>query len=304
MISRDCVVCGSGRKQVVYAAALPEEPYTPGFIHAAHDEPGTARWWRYRVVCCRECGHYYADPVLDPDAVGASYLAQDHDNHFGVDENILLRTHRGYADLVRPRLPTRRDLQVDIGCDTGCFLKASRDFGFTRVVGVEPGKLAAECATMIPNVTIMNKLFDPSDFNHSSIQLLSMIHVLDHLPEPVSFMRSIVPLMDHDGVVLAVVHNVKSVLARLSGKRWAPISVMHFDYYSSDTLMRVFAGAGFKSTTVIRTKNYFPLFHLVRFAPGLSLSLRRVLYRVTSGPVFRRVVVKLPLGNIAIIARV
>ena len=303
MISRHCVVCGGEQKRVVYNAHLPEGPITPDIVHAQHGEPGRAKWWRHRLVCCLGCGHYYADPVLDPNAVETSYLNQEHDNQFGIDPSVLLKTHLGYAELVRPYLPARREWQVDIGCDTGTFLAASLGLGFVHRVGVEPGREAALRAATLPGVDIRQKLFDPNDFRPGSIQLLTMIHVLDHLVEPVEFIRRTRPLLDSEGVVVTVVHNIKSILARLAGRNWSPISVMHFDYFTPDSLRWAYETAGFTTLKVVRTRNYFPLFHLVRFAPVLPPGLRRVLYRITSGPVLRKVVLGLPLGNIAIIAR-
>jgi len=303
MVSRDCSVCGSARKNVLYDADLPPDPVAPGVVHAAHEGTGVGRWWRYRLVRCVDCGHCYADPVLDPSAVGDSYLAQEHDNHFGVDETILLRTHRGYVDLVKPYLPSKLGLQVDVGCDTGCFLRASRELGFARAVGIEPGKEAAACAATVPGVKVLNKLFDPSDFGPGSVQLLSMIHVLDHLAEPMAFMRGIAPIMDGGGVVFVVVHNIESLLARVSGKHWAPISAIHFDCYAPGSLRRLLEGAGFDVLGIVGTWNYFPLFHLIGCAPGLPWGLRRAMCRLTSGPFMRRWILKLPLGNIAAIAR-
>lgn len=304
MMSRNCSLCGSSEKTVVHEAALPEALPVEHILHTQYDAPGKAKWWRYRLVRCVKCGHYYADPVFNPDVVDASYLTQEHDNQFDIDPDILVRTHEGYARLVEPFLPPRREVQIDVGCDTGCFLRASRRLGFRQTIGIEPGKTAARRAALIPGVQIRQTLFDPKEFKNGTVQLLTMIHVLDHLSDPLQFITKLKPLMDSQGgTIMVVVHNIESLLAHVSGKHWAPLGVIHFDYFTPSTLRLLFQKAGFQDVSIFKTRNYFPLFHLIRFAPGIPSPVRRVLYNLASKPLLRSIVFGVQLGNIAAIAR-
>jgi len=302
MISRRCSLCGSDEKVTLYEARLPREGGEKEIVHSQYSEPGATDWWRYRIVRCAACGHRYADPVFNPAKVDQSYLDQEHDNEFGLDPALLTRTYMGYADVVTPFLPTAKHLQVDIGCDTGCFLRATRKFGFNRAVGVEPGKVAADEARRVPGVEIRQKLFAPADFENGSIQLASLIHVLDHLSEPRAFLCSLRELLAGDGIVLVVVHNIESLIARGSGANWSPLGVIHFDYFTPATLRRILESAGFQVQCIRRTTNYFPLYHLIRFAPGLPAGMRRVLHAWASRRTWRNLVFGLKLGNIAAVA--
>ena len=303
MISRNCALCTSQLKEVLYEAVLPSGITIAATVHSQYREPGDPSWWRYRIVNCMNCGHIYADPVFNPHHVADSYITQDHDNHFGIDSDILMRTHNGYARIVAPFLPQKRETQVDIGCDTGSFIRATRCFGFKHVIGVEPGQQVAREAARIAGVKILPILFDHRDFDRHSIQLASMIHVLDHLMAPRQFLAGLRSLMDRDGVVLAVVHNIDSWVALFSGKHWSPIGVMHYDFYTPKTLRQLFEAEHFRVMAIRLTANYFPISHIIRFAPYIPAQLRKWLYLKANGSMLKNVVLRLKLGNIAIIAR-
>jgi len=302
---RGCIFCNTTDAEVVYAAKLPDTPGPSDVLH--YQYKNTADFnnvWHYRMVRCRGCGHLYANPIFASNVVESSYLEQDHDNQFGLDDQLLLRTHRGYAALVCPHLPAPefRRLQVDLGCDTGLFLRATRDFNFQRVVGIEPGVGSADRARQLPWVEVQQKIFAPTDFTAGTVDFLSMIHVLDHLVDPRQLIREIRPRLTQAGLVLAVVHNSQSLIARISGANWPVISLVHFDYFTPATLRRIFEVEGYRVIAIHRTKNYFPLSHLIRFSPFLPVGLRARLLQLVHRRPLNNLVWGLRLGNIAVLA--
>ena len=301
---RSCIFCDKTDAAVVYAAKLPATP-GPAVLHYQYKQTAAVKnVWHYRVVHCCGCGHLYSNPIFAPEVVESSYLQQDHDNQFGLDDQLLLRTQRGYAALIRPYLPAmeHRKLQVDLGCDTGLFLRATREFGFQRVVGIEPGVESAQRASQIPGVEVRQKNFDPADFAAQPVDFLSMVHVLDHLVDPRRLVREVRSRMAPAGLVLAVVHNSQSLIAQITGENWPVINLVHFDYFTPTTLRRLFEVEGYRVLAVHRTKNYFPLSHLIRFAPFLPVGLRSILIRLVQQHPFNDLVLGLRLGNIAVLA--
>ena len=301
-VSRDCVLCGSTSKDIVYEAQLPER-LDERTLHYTYNSKTTSNTWRYRVVRCKGCGHKYPDPVYSQETLENSYLGQDHDNEFGIDRKILLKTHEGYGRIVEPFLPKERRLQIDIGCDTGLFLQATRRLGFKRAVGIEPGVASAKRAAEVSGIEVMQKIFAPSDFPGESVDFASLIHVLDHLADPRKVIRELKPTLSKDGIVLGVVHNIESVISKVSGKSWPPLGLLHMDYYGPDSLSRLFEVEGYKVLAVVGTKNYFPLSHLIRMTPFLTPKLRGALFQTVERPPLKSLVLGLMLGNIAVVAR-
>ena len=303
--ARDCIFCGNADAEVVYEAKLPAVPGASDVLHYHYKQTAAVKnVWHYRMVRCRGCGHLYANPIFATEVVERSYLEQDHDNQFDLDDQLLLRTNGGYAALVQPHLPAKesRKLQVDVGCDTGLFLRATREFDYQRVVGIEPGIDSAERARQLPGVEVRQKIFDRTNFAEGSVDFLSMIHVLDHLVDPRRLVREVRPLMATSGLVMAVVHNSQSLIARISGENWPVINLVHFDYFTPATLRRLFEVEGYRVIAVHRTKNYFPLSHLIRFSPFLTTGLRAMLVRLVQSRPLSSLVLGLRLGNIAVLA--
>jgi SAM-dependent methyltransferase len=303
-VNRRCLLCGSNEKRVAYAARVPEisASATSKVMHYQYASSAVSNSWHYRVVECAKCAHKFADPIFSRSVVESSYLLQDHDNEFGLDMDLLRQTNLGYAELVRPVLAEKRDLQVDIGCDTGIFLEQSAGLGFERRVGIEPGPDSAKKASELPGVEIKQKIFDESDFAPKSIDFVSLVHVLDHIVDPRQLIRNVHSRLKDGGVILAVVHNIDSLVAKISGESWAVLNLVHMDYFTKRTLRKLFELEGYNVHFVAGTKNYFPLHHLIRFAPFVPSFLRGRLVRIAKMRPFNRLVLGLRLGNIAVVA--
>jgi SAM-dependent methyltransferase len=301
---RNCTVCNSHDSSVVYEARLPAIQDDVAVLHYHYEQTAVKNLWHYRMVRCKTCGHIYANPIYEQQFVENSYLLQKHDNEFGIDEKLLFRTNQGYAALLADDLRSEdhRRLQLDVGCDTGIFIKATSSLAFRKVVGIEPGIDSANEARKIPGIEVMQKLFDPSDFERGSVDFLSLIHVLDHLAEPRRMLSEIKPLLAQDGLVLAVVHNIDSLIAKVSGENWPVINLVHFDYFTLKSLRRLFEAENYRVRAIRRTTNYFPLSHLIRFAPFLPTGLRSALIQLVTRTPLNRAVLGLRLGNIAVIA--
>jgi hypothetical protein len=98
-----------------------------------------------------------------------------------------------------------------------------------------------------------------------------------------------------NGVAAFVVHNERSLLARVLGNRWPAYCLQHPQLYNPATLKTLLEHNGFRDVVVYPTVNYFPLGYLL--SHGLYAVLRwKVNLDFLSWPV------KLRLGNIMAIA--
>ncbi len=301
--SRHCLICESDDKKVVYPLKLPQiHSLSPAGIHYQYHSEVKGNNWHFLVAQCNSCGHKFADKIFDQSTIEGSYLNQKHDNEFELDPKLLQLTNDLYAQMIEPNLPANRDLQIDVGCDTGNFIRSTKRFGFKRVVGIEPGVDSAKKAAEIPGVEVMQKVFDPNDFADKSIDFASLVHVLDHLVDSKKFLQSIGPKMKPGGRVFAVVHNVASLISKISRENWAPYNLVHMEYFQPNTLAKLFEQEGYHVIGVYPTANVFPLSHLIRFAPYIPEHLRKAMLWIAKSWLFRKIVLKIKLGNIAIIA--
>jgi hypothetical protein len=126
-----------------------------------------------------------------------------------------------------------------------------------------------------------------------------MIHVLDHLTQPVEFLRQLVPKLAPNAAVLIVTHDERSALAKILGKRWPAYCLQHPHLFNPGSIRRMLLGAGFRSVETARSTNYFPIPFLAKQAlltAGIEAGARFSMLPDVEIP--------LKLGNIITVAKI
>lgn len=82
--------------------------------------------------------------------------------------------------------PPRRVL--DVGCARGELLSAIRDRGNPNIAGVEPGEAAADVARR-RGLDVRTGFLEDAAFPSGSFDTLIASHTLEHVPDPVAFLR-------------------------------------------------------------------------------------------------------------------
>jgi hypothetical protein len=132
---------------------------------------------------------------------------------------------------------------------------------------------------------IVNYL-DESKLN-GQYDLFIAVHVLDHLLDPYSDLLKINKSMKTGGKAFIVVHNQKSFLAKILGKKWPPYCLQHPQIFDMKSIEILLLKVGFYDVKISRTKNkvsiknlIFMLFEilrmpsfLLRFVPDVSIGL-------------------------------
>ena len=126
---------------------------------------------------------------------------------------------------------------LDIGTGTGDFLLAAEKEGW-QVTGVEPNMMAREKASDKGLQLIETlELLAGKKFN-----LISLWHVLEHLPDLENQIKKISALMREDGTLVVAVPNFKSVDAQHYQEFWAAYDVpRHLSHFSKAAIEKVFS---------------------------------------------------------------
>ncbi|MBV9325869.1 MAG: class I SAM-dependent methyltransferase [Chloroflexi bacterium] len=254
----------------------------------------------YQINRCPRCGLVFSSPIFDTEQVRELYVASTETNiAVGEDANGRRTMERYYA-LLRPAL-TRRERVLDIGCDVGHMLDIARLDGFSGLHGVEPVGAAARVAETIPGATITTDFYEDHAYPPDYFDLITLIHVVDHLVEPSMLLERAWKQLKPGGAIFAVVHNSDSLLARALGERFPPYNLFHNYFFSSSTLARLFQKCAFEIVDVVPTYNSYSLGFLVDKTP--IPPIRRVVARVVTLAHLNALVLTIPLGNIGIVAR-
>jgi SAM-dependent methyltransferase len=289
-----CLICNSPSGMVLYGPTLPA-----GFDEAAPPPPYSAH---YQINRCTNCGLTYSSPVMDELGVSSLYRNSSETNVCPGEEDNVRRTMALYYRLATPHLRGRERV-LDIGCDMGFMLQAAKSDGFKELHGIEPVPAARTAAEAIEGVIITSKFFEQTDYPANYFDLITLIHVLDHLYDPRVVLRQAHKNLRPEGLVLAVVHNVRSLLGLLMGERFPIFNLYHHYFFNKDTLAELFRRQGYEVVKVVATRNCYSLGFFAQRFPGLSNSVRQSALRGLRGLRVADIPITIPVGNIGIVAR-
>lgn len=290
-----CPVCGSSNAQLRYPATLrPGEDW-----HAGFDPYGG----HYQINRCKGCGLVFSSPVFDSNRIAALYLEYPAANAGQGEIGNVRATMAGYYRMARSYLG-KRDRVLDVGCDIGLLLDVAREDGFRELHGIEPIAVAREAATaQLPGAHIHPEFYQECRFPDNHFNLITFVHVVDHLLHPVELLNRAYRHLAPGGIVVAVVHDIEAPLARLMGERYPVYNFFHHYFFSKATLTELFERCGFETLRVGPTRNRYSLAFLMERFPLLPQTFAGRMSRWSRTLGIGRLSLSLPIGNIGIVAR-
>ena len=165
---------------------------------AADSRPFDTRTFRGRTIhnrICATCGLVYQSPRMS-EAELADFYAAEYRRMYQGDEGPSpkdLRTQEGRAtallEFVADSVP-EVSRHLDIGCSAGLLLERFRDRYACQPRGVEPGD-AYRAYARSRGLTVYPALDDLTAAEEPPFDLISMAHVLEHLPDPVHYLAAL-----------------------------------------------------------------------------------------------------------------
>ena len=131
---------------------------------------------------------------------------------------------------------------LDIGAGTGSFLESAKYNGW-ETFGIEPNKKARDLAInksldLKANIDLLEK---------KSFQVITLWHVLEHLPNLDLQINKIVSLLNEDGALILAVPNFQSYDAKYYREYWAAYDVpRHLSHFSQLSIKKLFTQNGMR----------------------------------------------------------
>jgi len=237
----------------------------------------------YRVAYCQDCRMHYMYPRLTEETMQSvyqdpSYYQGGHsgyaDTSYFDQEAALRATFRSLLRNLKERGMTGGDL-LEVGCGYGYLLDEARPY-FSRRVGTECSPAAASEARATGANVLVGGIEELSD--DASFDCALAIQVIEHIYEPVRFMKQLVARVKPGGYVALATPDIGGALRKLMGRSWpsfkVPEHVLYFDFHSLERLMRE---AGLVKISRMPYPHAFPLGLI---AAKFGLSLPRALARI------------------------
>ena len=247
---------------------------------------------------CQGCALLYAPRYFTEAQLGILY-AQMPPNMSEVPIAALERTQHGYFEILRRNSALRGDY-VEMGPDIGLFTQmAVRQGNFDKFWLLEPNldvRPALERAVQGRPAVISHEMSGISKVPNASAGAAVMIHVLDHLLDPLQMLRELRLKMAPGSRLLLVTHDESSLLRRIISTRWPAFCLQHPQLYRPATMRAMLEKAGFDTIALERSTNYFRLdFLLKQLLWAFGIRAERV-------PSFAGLTLGLKLGNIVTVA--
>lgn len=195
----------------------------------------------FQIVRCDTCGFVFTNPVPFTDQLAGYYDSPDYLSHTASSASFLASVYKIFRSInikkkyQLVRTYTQQGNMLDIGCGTGELISFFRKKNWT-VMGIEPNPSAREFAQQQYGLDV----YDESSIESlpdQSFDVVSMWHVLEHVPDLNERMRQVKRMLHQDGQLFIAVPNIESPDARHYKEYWAGLDVpRHLYHFSSDSM--------------------------------------------------------------------
>lgn len=202
------------------------------------------------IVKCSNCGTVYLRTRLKKEAMELLYQSYNTDapqmflpKDQNEVKNSLLRRDYWIKEILQY---TKAEGNIlDIGCGWGAFLDNARTYGFSPR-GIEITKKGADFAKTKLHINATSTQFLDTPLEQKSFNVITLNHVLEHLPEPKMAVEKIFDLLIPGGLFCGIVPNVESLCSFFMGDSWEWLDPFyHYVHYSPATVRKHLENAGF-----------------------------------------------------------
>lgn len=196
------------------------------------------------IYKCCNCSFIFKEIESTNINLGDYYANLTYDYYQSLHGDGRYKEHAMMARLINKNLFSGKIL--DIGCGTGEFLNILSPEKWEKW-GVEPAKFTNEILEK-NGIKAVTSGFMESDLPNNYFDVVTMFDVIEHIDNPVNYIKLIKKVLKDDGIVLVATPNVTSLMAHLSGKYWYHFSpIGHITFYNPKILKKIMQKEGFEN---------------------------------------------------------
>lgn len=256
-----------------------------------------AEFGNYQVVECAGCGLLSTSPFPSPEALRGLYDTGYYTGpaaarfRLGAAEQVVRFFRRRRAAMLRRRMggDVHGRRVLDIGCGRGDTLAWLQRWG-ADVHGTQVSATAAQVARqLVGDDRIFAGDLADAAYPDASFDCVTLWHVLEHVPAPLSLLKEIRRILKPGGFVYIEVPNAGGWAARRFGHHWLAYDVpKHLLHFTPRSLRTIAAQAGLASFDEVHSSiEYSPVTLLQTLLNawfgGKSVLFRRLTHESVEG---------------------
>lgn len=205
------------------------------------------------LVECSSCKLVYLNPRPGADEIhrlyqegyfSSNHPGETYDNYIASEVEDFQRGKRGYryflANTLSRFLPSHKNAHqvniLDVGCAIGTFVAVCQKYFGFNATGVDISREARQKAKELFDVNIDVGDLAALSYPNESFDAITGFELIEHLPDPLSFLKKCYELLKSKGVVYLSTPNLDR--GRHEGKKWLGFnkSYEHLYYFDKHTL--------------------------------------------------------------------
>jgi SAM-dependent methyltransferase len=190
-----------------------------------------------KLLECVNCGMFFVSPI----DIHEDIYNQDYYRAWGMDKGVLPEhvfqlkeeTMRWHVGQIKRFFSQGTILEV--GSAMGSFLKVAQEQGFD-VKGIEVSEEACEIArSRVGSDKVFNGTLENANIKPSSIDVLFMSDVIEHVPEPLPFLENAFKLIKKGGFIYFTTPDPNHWSRRVFGENWVHYKDEHLMFLPRKT---------------------------------------------------------------------
>lgn len=205
----------------------------------------------HRIVKCNRCALMYANPQESVDIDSAedeSAYTMDNPGYrqYLLKQEVQLVDNLRVLDVLNGLFPKRGKL-LEIGSYLGIFLDRIRAAGWDTT-GLEPMPYPARKAREKYGLNIVQDVLPNPHLPVNAFDVVVMLHVIEHLPDPVETLREIRKVIRPGGVLVVETPRFDSLMFKVLGRRERSLANCngHIFFFTVPSLTQLLKKAGFE----------------------------------------------------------
>ncbi|MDO8493088.1 MAG: class I SAM-dependent methyltransferase [bacterium] len=234
----------------------------------------------FSLIGCFDCEIVVTDFGPDKKNLGDYYGDQYYGNRKSLSEDVINRLRIRQIFKIAGIAPRKL---LDIGCGNGSFFMKFRELGWLAF-GTElapPEHLKNGAGEFIYKGDLMENSFESVSF-----ELVTMWHSLEHISNPLEYMKEALRILKDGGVLIAEVPNFRSWQSQIFKENWFHLDVpRHLMHFSPKGLAVLLQKAGFRNVEVTAGSFIYQIYGYLQSILNFFSRRKNMLFDLLNGKI-------------------